>query len=286
MKIITGIFKCNYIDERTGSIYKNDALLSITIRNIIFPDYNYIIYTDRQTIESGYYDFSHYKKDNVTIKEINLDDYALSGAYEELRKKYLTSDDIGYERTITVNNYAKVMHNKKNFLINSIDNLDEDYVWIDSGLFGTSCSDAWRDRMEEICHTKNFLDKLQSKIKNHQMFFLTGSKDLINYRTHQLLTQYYQGNYTPECSVSGGLFGGKGRYIKEFFDSYDDILSFFIKNNFPVCDQDVFVGILSKYKDRITRYNFAEWNDYQKPILEILDVYNPMAYSNNKVYIF
>ena len=51
MKIVTSIYELNYVKERGGQIYKQFPLLTHTIKNIIFSGYEYVIYTDKKTLE-------------------------------------------------------------------------------------------------------------------------------------------------------------------------------------------------------------------------------------------
>jgi hypothetical protein len=78
LKIITSIYDLRYEDGRGGMTYKSFPLLTQTIRNIIFDEYEYVIYTDKHTYDT----FSLgdvFNQQNVVIK------------FEELNSEYYLS---------------------------------------------------------------------------------------------------------------------------------------------------------------------------------------------------
>jgi hypothetical protein len=75
-KVVTSIYRLNYINDRGNGVYKAFDLLTKTIRNILFDEYDYVIYTDKATFDQ--YNLSKFfNEKNITIKlhELNSDFY-------------------------------------------------------------------------------------------------------------------------------------------------------------------------------------------------------------------
>ena len=77
LKIITSIYDLRYEDGRGGMRYKSFPLLTQTIQNLIFDEYEYVIYTDKHTYDT----FSLgdvFNQQNVVIKIEELNSATLS----------------------------------------------------------------------------------------------------------------------------------------------------------------------------------------------------------------
>ena len=48
-KVISAIYELKYVDGNNSERYKNFPLLVATIKNIIYPEYQYVIYTDQNS---------------------------------------------------------------------------------------------------------------------------------------------------------------------------------------------------------------------------------------------
>ena len=58
---------------------------------------------------------------------------------------------------------------------------EESVIWLDAGLFGTSCSNAWRDYMRRIIYGKKiFLEKIFEKVEKHRFICTKGNNIIIN----------------------------------------------------------------------------------------------------------
>ena len=67
MKIVTAIYELVYEGSRGGGVYKLFPLLTETMRNIIFEDFEYVIYTNKETYQK--YNLNNYfNKPNIEIK--------------------------------------------------------------------------------------------------------------------------------------------------------------------------------------------------------------------------
>ena len=50
-KIISAIYELKYVEGINSERYKNFPLLVATIKNIIYPEYRYVIYTDQNSYD-------------------------------------------------------------------------------------------------------------------------------------------------------------------------------------------------------------------------------------------
>ena len=141
--IVTSIYELTYIDERGQGVYKGFDLLTQTIRNLIFDDYEYIIYTDQKTFNK--YNLPNVfpqKNVNLKIKELNSDFYL--NYLNPIREKRVIEGEL-WDRIHSVNNYIEVILNKIQFMVDESIDKDDYIIWIDSGMLGTSCGNGWRD---------------------------------------------------------------------------------------------------------------------------------------------
>ena len=264
MKIVTAIYELNYVNERSGQIYKPFSLLTKTINEIIFDEHEYVIYTDIKTYQK--YNFQNiYNKPNVKIKLQELNSEFYNSKLNPIRKNMLSKNEL-YDRIYTVNNYIEVIFNKLKFLIDESKN-GENTVWIDSGLFGTSCHDGWRDYMYKICHTEEFLKKINEKINTHGFICLKGNDIQINY----LVKENIKNLFNKDIKITpGGLFGGTNEMINKLLKNYQSIIdSYILRYNDLLSEQEI-LSILT-YNESVKFFEFGDWLDLQRGILEILD---------------
>ena len=214
-KIVTSIYELDYVVQRAIGVYKGFYLLTATINKIIFPEYDYVIYTDERT-KSKYNLDVWFNQPNVTIKIKELNTHKFTDLINDIREKEL-SGGMNYDRIYCVDNYMEVILNKMDFLLSELDDC-ENVFWIDAGLIGTSCHDGWRDYMVNIVNTKNFLDKTTEKINEHGFIHLKGNSIQMNYELCGKFSEMFNCDLKV---VPGCLFGGKSNIVKEVLDGYD-----------------------------------------------------------------
>jgi hypothetical protein len=274
MKIVTSIYELNYVKERGGQIYKQFPLLTHTIKNIIFSGYEYVIYTDKKTLEkynlSQVFNFPNVK---IKIEELNSEFYIKN--INPIREKVFSSHDL-YDRIYTVENYMEVIFNKFKFLLNELNDQDN-VVWIDAGLFGTSCHDSWRDDMVKLCHSELFLEKINETINNHSFFCLKGNDIQINYELNNKINELFG---TKIKITPGGLFGGKSNKIKQVLANYENLLNLFIKTYNDIISEQEILCLLT-YNKNIKYFEFNDWLDFQKGILNMMGLLDS-NYKTNK----
>jgi hypothetical protein len=277
-KIVTSVYDLNYINKRGGGIYKGFDLLTKTIRNIIFQNYSYVIYTDKQTYEKHSLS-SIFDQPNVEIKFHELNNEFYNTVINPLRLKKVESGNI-WDRIHSVNNYVEVMYNKFEFLLRESEGYDGNVVWIDAGLFGTSCDNAWRDYMCEIAHSELFVEKIFEKINEYGIISLKGNSIIMNHEDKEKIEKLFDVN----CFiVPGGLFGGKSSLIQECFKDYKEIIKKMVENSFYTSDQEILCITISKQENK-TFFEHNDWNDLQRGVLKIMDLYDEQKYQTNKFY--
>jgi len=267
MKIVTSIYELKYVNERSGQTYKSLPLLTKTINNIIFDEFEYVIYTDEKTY-SKYNLGEIYNRPNIKIKKEELNSEFYTKSIDPIRKNMLLNNEL-YDRIYTVHNYMEVIFNKLKFLINESEP-NKNVVWIDSGLFGTSCHDNWRDYMCNICHTPVFLEKINEKINSNGFICLKGNEIQINY----MLKERIKILFGKEIKiVPGGIFGGNYEMINKILKDYKNVLDLFTQNyNDIISEQEVLSILTSNHSVKF--FEFDDWLDLQKGILEIMDLIN------------
>jgi hypothetical protein len=274
--IVSSIYELNYIEERGTQTYKGVQLLTQTIRNIIFDGYNYVIYTDKKTRKKHNLD-NMFNYPNVSIREVELNSEFYLNEINPVRLNIVANGEI-WDRIFCVHNYVEVIYNKIEFLIKESLNFDGEVMWIDAGLFGTSCSNAWRDHINQICHSKNFIDKLFEKAYEFGFICLKGNHILINYELKDRIINLFGIN---PYIVPGALFGGKSTKIIELLSSYKDYIKKFLDTNEYVSEQEILYLIL--HDKNVKFFEFDDWDDLQKGMLKILDIYDEKTY--HKDYI-
>lgn len=277
--IVTSMYELRYVDERGNMVYKSFPLLTETIKALIFPEYEYIIYTDEFTLNKHSIR-NEFNAPNIKIKieELNSEYYLKN--INPIRKSNVESGEI-YERIYSVENYIEVMLNKFKFILNESSN-DGSVIWIDSGLFGTSCHDGWRDYMRDnlVYGKKSFLDKIFEKVELNEFFTLRGNGIIINYEVQDRINKMVGG---PIKIIPGGLFGGKKNKVKEILSNYNEVFLEYV-NEYQklVTDQEV-LAMLTYNKD-VKFFEFNDWTDLQKGFLEIMDLYDESKYQTDKCY--
>lgn len=277
-KIVTSVYDLNYINERGGAIYKGFDLLTKTIRGIIFPNYEYVVYTDKLTYEK--HNLSKvFNQPNVQIKFHELNGELYTTVVNPLRLKKIESGNI-WDRIHSVNNYVEVMYNKFEFLLRESENFDGNVAWVDAGLFGTSCAGAWRNYMGEIAHSELFVEKLFEKIEEHGIISLKGNSIIMNYEDRDRINNLFGVN----CFiVPGGLFGGKSSLVKNCFSDYKEIIKKMVESNFYTSDQEILCITISK-QDKKMFFEHNDWDDLQRGVLKIMDLYDEQKYQTNEIY--
>lgn len=276
-KIVTAIYNLNYIEQRGSGLYKGQELLTRTIRNIIYDDYTYVIYTDKQTYESLNLG-TLFNKPNVTIKIRELNSEYYINYLNPLRIKRVDEGEI-WDRIHSVDNYIEVILNKLEFILEESKYFDGNVVWIDSGLFGTSCSNSWRDYMNIICHTKNFVDKIFEKVESNNFIALRGNHILINYVLKEKLNKLIGENIRI---VPGALFGGKSEYISKYINGYKNVIEEIVQHTDSFTSEQELLSVLLFDKE-VKFFDFDDWDDFQKGILKIMDIYDESTYMTNSM---
>lgn len=276
--IVTSMYELRYIEERGGMVYKSFPLLIETIKALIFPEYNYVIYTNKETYEKYSIDKT-FNDSNITIKleELNSDYYLQK--VNPVRQSNVDRGEI-YERMYSVKNYIEVIHNKFKFLLNESEG-EGNLIWLDAGLFGTSCHDRWRDYMRDnLVYSKNFLDKIFEKVDTYKFFALRGNGVTINYEVQDRINQMSGG---PVKILPGGLFGGTKSKIKELLSNHTEVFNEYIDNNNQLISEQETLSILTYNKD-VKFFDFSDWTDLQRGFLQILDLYDESKYQTDKCY--
>lgn len=277
LKIVTSIYNLKYEENRGGMTYKSFPLLTQTIRNILFDEFEYVIYTNKETYEL-YSLGDVFNKKNVTIKieELNSDYYINN--INPIREKKFNEGEI-YDRIYCVKNYTEVIMNKIKFLLNETEE-NKNVVWIDSGLFGTSCHDNWRDYMNNLTSSKLFLEKINEKINTYGFISLRGESILVNYELRDRMNKIYQTDFKL---VPGGLFGGNNSNIIKVLSDYLNVFNLYLDTyNQLISEQEVLSILTHKHDTKF--FNFWDWNDLQRGILDIMDMLYTEKYSFDKCY--
>jgi hypothetical protein len=271
-KIVTALYELKHEDSKGGMIYKSFPLTSLTIREIIFDDFEYVIYTDKHTYETG---IKHHmpEKPNVKIKFQELNGDLYKNVLNPIREKRYQDGDI-WERYYAVKNYEEVIINKFKFLLNESEE-GKNTFWIDAGLFGTSCNDGWRDYMVEIAHTENFINKVSEKIDKHGFICLRGLDIQINIDLKHRLLEHFGIDFKL---VPGALFGGKHQNIIDVLSDYKKNLVEYVTKYQELISEQEILSILTHKNQNVKFYDFGDWLDLQKGLLNIMDVFDESKY--------
>jgi hypothetical protein len=189
------------------------------------------------------------------------------------------SDGEIYERVYCVKNYIEVIFNKLQFLLDECED-NKNTVWIDSGLFGTSCHDRWRDYINVFAHSKLFLEKINEKILDNGFICLRGESIQVNYELKAVLVGMFNTDFKL---VPGGLFGGDGESIKKVLSNYLSIFEkYYTETNKLISEQEV-LSILTHTND-VKFFNFGDWLDLQKGVLDLMDLLDTDKYKIDEKY--
>jgi len=279
-KVISAIYELKYVEGINSERYKNFPLLVATIKNIIYPEYQYVIYTDQNS-----YDKFNLKNEfnfpNVEFKFKELNTSNTCELIDKIRTQEL-SGGINYDRIYCVNNYLEVVLNKLKFLIDESHDCDNIF-WIDAGLIGTSCHDGWRDYMAPLINSKNFLDKVVDKINQHGFIHLKGNSIVMNYET----VAKFNNLFGVELKVVPGcLFGGTSEKVRHVLDGYLNIFTSYLEtHNQLISEQEVLTVLTGRHLDECYAFEFGDWLDLQKAFLDILNIYDETKYVKEKCYV-
>jgi hypothetical protein len=271
--IVSSVYELNYIQDRGGAVYKGFHLLTETIRSIIFKEYDYVIYTDKVTYDKhNLKEVFDYPNVELRLRELNGDFY--TNYLEPIRLKKNEQGEI-YDRIFCVKNYVEVMYNKLDYLVEVANEKDSDVCWVDAGLFGTSCHNGWRDHLKNhIVHGKNFVDKIFEKINKEDFIALKGEHILINYEVKDKI-RFSFGDHP--FIVPGGLFGGKKEKTIEYLTNYKDKVKEIVDClGEYTSDQELMCLLLQNKKCKF--YEFNDWDDLQRGILKMMDLYDEETY--------
>lgn len=278
-KIVSAIYELKYVKERNSGVYKNYGLLVETLKNVIFPEYNYVIYTNNYTC-AKYNLKTEFNFPNVEIKFNELNTSSFCALIDNIRQIEL-SKGMNYDRIYCIDNYLEVILNKIKFLIDESNDC-ENVFWLDSGLMGTSCHDGWRDYMRPLVNSKNFLDKVVEKINEYGFIHLKGNNIQLNYELVNNFSKEFNINLKL---VPGGLFGGKSTVVREVLDGYDTIFKTFVENyRILISEQEVLSVLTTNKQNKCYAFQFNDWLDLQKGLLNILDIYDESRYQTEKCY--
>ena len=279
-KIISAIYELKYVEGINSERYKNFPLLVATIKNIIYPEYRYVIYTDQNSYDKFNLKYE-FNSPNVEFKFKELNTSETCELIDRIRTQEL-SGGINYDRIYCVNNYLEVVLNKLKFLIDESHDCDNIF-WIDAGLIGTSCHDGWRDYMAPLINSKNFLDKVVDKINQHGFIHLKGNSIVMNYET----VAKFNDLFGVELKVVPGcLFGGTSEKVRHILDGYLDIFNQYLTtHNQLISEQEVLTAITGKHPDECHAFEFGDWLDLQRTFLDILDIYDETKYVREKCYV-
>lgn len=277
LKIVTSVYELNYEDSRGGMVYKSYPLLSQTLRNIIFDGFEYVIYTDQHTYDK-YYLGDEFNQPNVTIKIQELNSKNYLDNINPIRMSNFSDGEI-YDRIYCVKNYVEVIFNKLQFLLDECED-NKNVVWIDSGLFGTSCHDRWRDYINVFAHTELFLNKINEKISENGFICLRGESIQVNYELKDVLVNMFNTDFKL---VPGGLFGGTSEDVKKVLSNYPSIFEKYYQSTNKLISEQEVLSILTHTND-VKFFNFGDWLDLQRSILDIMDLLDVNKYKIDEKY--
>jgi hypothetical protein len=277
LKIVTSVYELNYEDSRGGMVYKSYPLLTQTLRNIIFDGFEYVIYTNKYTYDK-YLLGEQFNQPNVTIKFRELNSEYYVNNINPIRVSNYSDGEI-YDRIYCVKNYIEVIFNKIQFLLDECED-NKNVVWIDSGLFGTSCHDRWRDYINVFAHSELFLNKINEKILENGFICLRGESIQVNYELKDVLVGMFNTDFKL---VPGGLFGGNNESIKKVLSNYLSIFEIYYTNTNKLISEQEVLSILTHTND-VKFFNFGDWLDLQKGILSLMDLLDSNKYKIDVKY--
>jgi hypothetical protein len=175
-----------------------------------------------------------------------------------------------------------VLNKLEIMLIESTEQKEGQLIWLDAGLFGTSCHDGWRDYMRDIMvyGKELFLNKIFEKIDEFGFIATVGNQIQINYEVKDNLEKLSKKEIKL---IPGCLFGGNVKKNIELMVNYKEYFLNYIKTyNKLISEQEVLSMILCD--NNIKLFDFDEWGDLQKAFLKIMDAYDEVNYNTTKCY--
>lgn len=197
---------------------------------------------------------------------------------EPIRIKKFNEGEI-FDRIYCVKNYTEVIFNKLKFLLDEVEE-NKNIVWIDSGLFGTSCHDRWRDYINKIAHSKLFLEKINQKINDFEFICLRGQSILVNYELMGVLRNIFGTDFKL---VPGGIFGGNYASVVNILSNYLTLFETYYKNTGNLISEQEIISILT-HQNNVKFYDFGDWIDLQRGILELMDLLDISKYKTDETY--
>ena len=277
--IVTSIYELEY--EGVYGTYKSFPLLSETIQRQMFDGFTYYIFTNKYTYEKHHLQ-TIFDKENVTIvfEELNSDFFIKE--MEPIREYNYKNFNDG-DRIYRVKNYVEVIHMKLEFLKRvSFENPNSNVLWLDAGLFGTSCHDGWRDYLRHMIYDSPILlDKIFDKINQHGFISLMGEGIQINYELKNRICSTY--SVDDVKIVPGAFFGGKSEKVLNYLNNNKELLINYIKRNKELLSEQELLYILLHDKD-VKFFKFGDWLDLQRSILSVLDMYYDGKYRVENCY--
>ena len=83
--------------------------------------------------------------------------------------------------------------------------------------------------------------------------------------------------------VPGGLFGGSGKEVKKVLSKYPLIFEEYYKNTNKLISEQEVLSILTHSND-VKFFNFGDWLDLQKGILDLMDLLDNDKYKIDEKY--
>lgn len=279
--IVTSIYGLTYVPERAVGAYKSFPLLTETLRSQIFDKYQYVIYTNKASYDS--FNLAEYfPQPNVTIKFRELNQPLYTDIIKPIKDAGVAAGEL-WERLYSVDNYIEVILNKLEILLEeSKIESNGNIIWLDAGLFGTSCHDGWRDYMrDELIYGKTlFLDSIFKGIEECGFIATRGNRIQINYEVSARLAELAK---TEIKLIPGCLFGGTKEKNIEILSNYKSIFLEYINRYQHLISEQELLSVLTCNKE-VCFYEFDEWTDLQKAFLKILNLYDESKYSATKCY--
>ena len=279
--IVTSIYELHYDERRCQGGYKSFYLLTETIQALIFPEYEYVIYTDEFTVEKHEMR-KIFNQKNVTLKIKELKSDFFKDKVEPIRDEQM-SRDIIYDRIYSVRKYLEVVVGKiQNIIDESNTEGEGSVIWLDAGLFGTSCDNAWRDYMrDEVIYRKpDFLNKIFEKIEQFDFIATKGNHIALNYAVRERINEVVGGQIQ---TIPGCLFGGKKHTNIEVLSGYLEVFENYITKYKELISEQEVLSILT-YNKNVKFFEFEDWNDLQKAFLLIMDLYDESKYRTDLCY--
>ena len=124
------------------------------------------------------------------------------------------------------------------------------------------------------------MDKINEKIDEYGFISLRGEAIQINYELRDRMNAIYNTDFKL---IPGALFGGNYENIQKVLSDYLNIFDLYLKTyNGLISEQEV-LSILT-HKNNVKFFNFGDWLDLQKGILELMDLLDNLKYKIDEKY--